>query len=325
MIYTLTFQPSIDYVVYVEQMALNKMNRSKRERVVFGGKGLNVSQVLHNLGIESIALGFSAGFTGAEIERGMQASGCKTDFVHLDRGDSRINVKIKSMREGAVIEETEVNGLGPELGHAAIEEMLHKLEALSPEDVMILAGTVPPSLAFDEYRSVLEKIHAAGAGLVVDTTGKHLQETLQYHPLLIKPNQEELGDIFDIKIASRENAVLYAGKLQRMGASNVLVSFAGEGAILVTEQGYILQRDACSGMVVNSVGAGDSMVAGFVAGYLRECGGDKTAAGIRDVRLSEEAYERVLHLAVSAGSATAFSEGLASGEVIQAMLEQKRV
>ena len=312
MIYTLTFQPSIDYVIYVEQMALDRMNRSKRECIVFGGKGLNVSQVLHNLGVESRALGFVAGFTGTEIERGMQASGCGTDFVHLPEGTSRINVKIKSMKDGAVTGETEVNGLGPEIGHQAIEAMLSKLGALQQDDIMILAGTVPPSLAFDEYRSILEKIHESGAELVVDTTGIHLREALQYHPLLIKPNQEELGDIFDKRICSKENAILYAGKLQRMGARNVLVSFAGEGAILVTEHGSVLQRDACSGMVVNSVGAGDSMVAGFVAGYLQA--GDKVSKA--------EDYEQILHLAVAAGSATAFSEGLAPREVIQALLER---
>lgn len=318
MIYTLTFQPSIDYVVYVEQMALGKMNRSKRECVIFGGKGLNVSQVLHNLGIESRALGFTAGFTGAEIERGMQACGCVTDFVHLPEGDSRINVKIKSMREGVLTGETEVNGLGPELKPQAIEEMLRKLEALQPEDIMILAGTVPPSLAFDEYKHILEKIHAAGAGLVVDTAGTHLREALQYHPLLIKPNQEELGDIFDTKVCSKEDAILYAGKLQEMGAVNVLVSFAGDGAVLVTEQGCVLQREACAGAVVNSVGAGDSMVAGFVAGYLRECGMRKAAEPV-----NEEAYDRILRLAIAAGSATAFSEGLAPGAVIDAMLKQR--
>lgn len=317
MIYTLTFQPSIDYVVYVEQMALNKTNRSKRERVICGGKGLNVSQVLHNLSVESKALGFVTGFTGVEIEQGMQECGCETDFVHLPEGTSRINVKIKSMEDGMISGETEVNGLGPELTHEAILEMLGKLEALQSDDIMILAGTVPPTLEFGEYKSLLKKIHQSGAELVVDTTGKHLKETLQYHPLLIKPNQEELGDIFGVEIGSREEAILYAEKLQKLGARNVLISLAGDGALLLTEQGHVLQREACSGMVVNSVGAGDSMVAGFVAGYLKE----SINAGEQD-KLSEEAYGRVLKMAVAAGSATAFSEGLAAGAVIQAMMDQ---
>ncbi len=317
MIYTLTFQPSIDYVVYVEQMDLGKTNRSSRECVVFGGKGLNVSQVLHNLKVESIALGFTAGFTGKEIERGMRANGCQTDFVHLDQGTSRINVKIKSVSDGKLVSETEVNGCGPELHHVAVLEMLHKLDALTADDMVILAGTVPPSLKFEDYRSILEKIHETGAEFAIDTTGIHLREALQYHPLLIKPNQEELGEIFHTQIHSRENAILYARKLQGMGARNVLVSFAGEGAVLLTEQGYILQREAYPGMVVNSVGAGDSMVAGFMVGYLQECGGLTAGAA-----LEESAYERILRLAVTAGSATAFSEGLASGDVIRALMEQ---
>ena len=317
MIYTLTFQPSIDYVVYVNQMDLGKTNRSSRECVVFGGKGLNVSQVLHNLNVESVVLGFTAGFTGKEIERGMQANGCQTDFVHLEQGTSRINVKIKSMSDGKMVNETEVNGSGPELHHEAVLEVLHKLDVLTPKDMVILAGTVPPSLEFEDYQSILGKIHETGADFVIDTTGIHLQEALRYHPLLIKPNQEELGEIFHTQIHSKENAILYGRKLQSMGARNVLVSFAGEGAILLTEHGYILQRDAYPGMVVNSVGAGDSMVAGFIAGYLQECEGQMDVSA-----MEQSAYERILRLAVTAGSATAFSEGLASGDVIWALLEQ---
>ncbi len=317
MIYTLTFQPSIDYVVYTEQMKLGKMNRSNRECIVFGGKGLNVSQVLNNLGIHSRALGFVAGFTGERIEHGMKECGCDTDFVRLAEGTSRINVKIKSTENDIIMSETEVNGLGPIIQHEAIDEMLCKLDILHDTDLMILAGTVPQSLAFSEYQDILQKIHESGAKLIVDTTGEHLLEALQYNPLLIKPNQDELGDIFQTRICSKEDAVLYAGKLQEKGAQNVLISFAGDGAVLVTKQGDVLQRDAYQGTVVNSVGAGDAMVAGFVAGYLQEIN-DRL-----NIQMDQKNYENILDMAVAAGSATAFSEGLAPGEVIKSMLRRE--
>lgn len=298
MIYTVTFNPAIDYIVHTGTMQVGQVNRSQGEELYFGGKGINVSFVLHELGLPSKALGFVAGFTGAAIEAGIQEQGIATDFVHLDSGFSRINVKIKSG------EETELNGQGPNISEAAVVELFEKLNQLQDGDVLILAGSIPNTMPADSYEKILAHLSDKKIKVVVDATKDLLLKVLPYHPFLIKPNNHELGELFGVTLHSIEEIATYAKKLQEMGAQNVLISMAGDGALLIDETGKQHVCGVCKGTVKNSVGAGDSMVAGFVAGSMH---GD---------------YEAALKLGTAAGGATAFSEGLAQRAEIERLLQQ---
>ena len=294
MIYTVTFNPAIDYVVHMSDELLAGMtNRTLSEECYFGGKGINVSTVLKNLGYDSTALGFVAGFTGSAIEESVKKRGIKADFITLPEGISRINVKIKGQ------EETEINAQGPSIPEAALDELFDKLAVLSDEDVLILAGSIPSSLPRDIYERILALLDGKGVRIVVDATGELLKNVLKYHPFLIKPNNHELGEMFGKPLTTTSEYLEYGAKLQEMGARNVLISLAGDGALLLTESGDSYSMPAPKGVVKNSVGAGDSMVAGFIAGYLR-CG----------------SYEEALKLGTAAGSATAFCDDLADAETI---------
>lgn len=297
MVYTVTFNPAIDYVVHTGEMKLGATNRSEREEMYFGGKGINVSIVLRELGIDSKALGFTAGFTGEAIEKGLADMGINTDFVRLDNGNSRINVKIKAA------EETELNGQGPYIDDKAIAALFEKLDSLSDGDSLILAGSIPSSLPSDIYERILERLSGKSIRVVVDATKDLLLNVLKYKPFLIKPNNHELGEMFGVELKTDEEIEKYARKLKDMGAVNVLISMAGDGAMLLDEFGKTHRCGVCKGTVKNSVGAGDSMVAGFTAGSLN---GD---------------YEYALKLGTAAGGATAFSDGLATKEKISELLE----
>ena len=299
MIYTVTFNPAIDYVVHADDMQVGAVNRSRQEEVYFGGKGINVSVVLHELGLASKALGFVAGFTGEAIEQGLRADGIETDFIHLEKGFSRINVKIKSG------EETELNGQGPEIPEDKLRQLFDQLEQVQDGDTLILAGSIPASLPADVYEQILRHLSGKQVRAVVDATRDLLVNVLKYKPFLIKPNNFELGEIFGVPLKDDvDEIVRYAGKLQEMGARNVLVSMAGDGAVLLDENGGVHACGVCKGTVKNSVGAGDSMVAGFVAGCET---GD---------------YDYALKLGTATGGATAFSEGLAKKELIAELLQQ---
>lgn len=298
MIYTVTFNPAIDYVVHTGEMKLGRVNRSTSEEMYFGGKGINVSMVLAELGVESKALGFIAGFTGNAIEQGLSAIGIKTDFVKLKHGNSRINVKIKSG------DETELNGQGPDIDEAALIQLFQKLDRIQDGDTIILAGSIPNSLPSDIYEKILIRLSDRKIKAVVDATKELLLNVLKHRPFLIKPNNHELGELFGITLTSEEQTAAYAAKLQDMGARNVLVSMAGEGAMLLDENGTLHKYSACKGTVKNSVGAGDSMLAGFVAGLID---GD---------------YEYALKLGTACGGATAFSDGLAKKDKINELIQQ---
>lgn len=298
MVYTVTFNPAIDYVVHTDHMNLGEVNRLQGEEVYFGGKGINVSNVLKELGIESKALGFVAGFTGIAIEQSLKENGVETDFVHLDKGISRINVKIKSM------EETELNGQGPDIPEEKVEELFQKLDLLKDGDILILAGSIPSTLPSDIYERILARLEGKNIKAVVDSTKDLLMKVLKYKPFLIKPNNFELGEMFGVTLKTTDEITEYAGKLKEMGAVNVLVSMAGDGAVLLDENGSTHICGVCKGKVKNSVGAGDSMVAGFVAGS------------------TEGDYEYALKLGTASGGATAFSDGLAKKEDIFKLLEQ---
>lgn len=299
MIYTVTFNPAIDYVVHADDVQVGAVNRSRQEEVYFGGKGINVSVVLHELGLASKALGFVAGFTGEAIEQGLRSDGIETDFIHLEKGFSRINVKIKSG------EETELNGQGPEIPEDKLRQLFDQLEQVQDGDTIILAGSIPASLPADVYEQILRHLSGKQVRAVVDATRDLLVNVLKYKPFLIKPNNFELGEIFGVPLKDDvDEIVRYAGKLQEMGARNVLVSMAGDGAVLLDENGGVHACGVCKGTVKNSVGAGDSMVAGFVAGCET---GD---------------YDYALKLGTATGGATAFSEGLAKKELIAELLQQ---
>lgn len=298
MIYTVTFNPAIDYVMHMSEMNAGMVNRSEREEIYFGGKGINVSLVLKELGIKSKALGFVAGFTGEAIEKGISDKGIESDFVHLKKGVSRINVKIKSDLE------TEMNGQGPEITDEELAEFFFKLDEIKDGDTVILAGSIPNTLPSDIYERILEKLSDKKVKSVVDAAKGLLINTLKYKPFLVKPNNHELGEMFGVKLTSAEEIVEYAGKLKEMGAENVLISMAGDGAVLLDGNGKTHICGVCSGTLKNSVGAGDSMVAGFVAGSMA---GD---------------YEYALKLGTAAGGATAFSDGLAQRNEIYRLLEQ---
>lgn len=294
MIYTVTLNPSLDYIVSVENFRLGLTNRTSSERILPGGKGINVSTVLKNLGIENTALGFVAGFTGDEIVRRLENMGVQTGFVKLAQGVSRINFKLKS------IDGTEINGQGPRICEAEIGKLMNQLEQLRDGDVLFLAGSIPASVPDDIYRNIMACLQDRSIEIVVDATRELLLKVLEYHPILIKPNHHELGEIFGVELKSREEVVPYGRKLQELGARNVLISMAGEGAVLVAEDGSVYVAPAPEGELKNGVGAGDSMVAGFMAGWMEK-----------------HDYRHAFHMGIAAGSASAFSENLATGEEIR--------
>ena len=293
MIYTVTFNPSLDYIVSVDDFKLGLTNRTSSELILPGGKGTNVSTVLKNLGFESTALGFVAGFTGNEIVKRLNDMGIKSDFISIENGISRINLKLKS------IDGTEINGAGPDISEEKVNKLMDKLNQLKEGDVLVLAGSIPSSMSDNIYRDIMADLKDRGVMIVVDATKDLLLNVLEYHPFLIKPNNHELGEIFDVKLTTREEVIPYGRKLQEKGARNVLVSMAGEGAVLIAEDGQVFDTPAPKGKLINGVGAGDSMVAGFEAGWIEK-----------------QDYEYAFHMGVASGSASAFSENLATKEEI---------
>lgn len=298
MIYTVTFNPAIDYVVHMEEVKVGETNRTNGEEIYYGGKGINVSMVLKELDMQSRALGFLAGFTGRAIEEGLLKKGINTDFVQLENGFSRINVKIKSQKE------TELNGQGPMIDEDALNKLYHKLDRIQDGDTLVLAGSIPNTLPPQIYENILEYLKGKKLKVVVDATKDLLLNVLKYKPFLVKPNKAELGELFHVTINNTEEIIHYAKKLKEMGAVNVLVSLASEGAVLVDEFDHVYSCGVCKGTVRNSVGAGDSMVAGFIAGSMKK------------------EYEYALKLATATGGATAFSNDLATKEEIYKLLEQ---
>lgn len=299
MIYTVTFNPSLDYIVSVDDFRLGLTNRTSSELLLPGGKGINVSTILTNLGIESTALGFVAGFTGDEIIRRAEQIGVRSDFIRIEDGISRINVKLKS------IDGTEINGMGPDISGEKTEELMRKLDVLDKGDVLVLAGSIPSSMPDDIYSRILKRLEGKAVTFVVDATGELLLNVLKYHPFLIKPNNHELGDLFGVELKTRKEVVPYGRKLQEMGARNVLISMAGEGAVLVAEDGSVYDTPAPKGVLVNAVGSGDSMVAGFTAGWMEK-----------------KDYRHAFYMGVAAGSASAFSEYLATKDEIMSLYER---
>ena len=298
MIYTITFNPSLDYVVQVPNFTPGAINRTAQETIYPGGKGVNVSLVLHNLGVESKALGFTAGFSGQELQRLLAATGALYDFIDIPCGYTRINVKI------AGVKETAINGQGPHIGKHELEQLLEKLDGLQEGDILDLSGSIPSTLPNDVYEQIMQRVAGKGIKVVVDATGELVLRVLKYHPFLVKPNHEELGELFGLPPLKSEAEIRYcAKKLQELGACNVLVSRGSQGAILLDEKGVVRVSPSPKGKLVNSVGAGDSMVAGFLAGYV-----------------STQDYEQALRWGICAGSASAFQEWLASKEDVEKLL-----
>lgn len=289
MIYTVTLNPSIDYIVSVNDFQGGIVNRTSKEIIYPGGKGINVSLVLKNLGYDSTALGFVAGFTGEELTKRLMEKGIVSDFIHAKQGYTRINIKIRSN------EESEINGKGPYIENSEINSLYKKLDELQDEDILVLGGSVPESMPPTIYMSIMERLNGKRIKIIVDATKDLLINVLKYKPFLIKPNNHELSELFDIELQNKDEIVIYAKKLQEMGAQNVIVSMAGEGAVMVTDEKNVYKVEAPKGKVKNSVGAGDSMVAGFIAGYLD--------AGI---------YSEAFKMGVCTGSASAFCEDLAT-------------
>lgn len=301
MIYTLTFNPSLDYIVTVPRFTCGIVNRTTEEVIFPGGKGINVSMVLKNLGFENTALGFLAGFTGDKLKSLVEEKGIHAEFISVKEGMSRINVKLRSEQE------TEINGQGPAIGETDIQKLYERLEQLKDGDILVMAGSIPDVMPGTMYMDIMKHLRDKKLKIVVDATKDLLVNVLEYHPFLIKPNNHELGEIFGVTIQEKEDVVAYAKKLQEKGARNVLISMAGDGAVLVAEDGTVYQSGAPKGKVVNSVGAGDSMVAGFLAGYLEH-----------------GSYEKAFRMGVCTGSASAFSEQLATKEEVLALLAQDK-
>ena len=297
MVYTVTFNPAVDYIVHTKQLTPGATNRSDSEEIYFGGKGINVSIVLSELGMKSKALGFVAGFTGEALEKGVTEKGIDADFVHLTEGFSRINVKIKSG------EETELNGQGPRIPDEAVEQLFTKLDELKEGDTLVLAGSIPSSLPSDIYERILARLDGRNIRTVVDATKDLLVKVLKYKPFLIKPNRQELSEMFGVEINTEDDIEKYAKELQKLGAKNVLISLGGDGAMLIDEFGKRHKAGVLKEKVINTVGSGDSMVAGFVAGY------EKT-----------KSYPYALKLGSVCGNATAFLDGLATKEKINELL-----
>ena len=298
-IYTVTLNPAIDYVVGLDALIPGTINRNRREEVQFGGKGINVSNVLRTLGVGTTALGFVGGFTGEALEKGLRDMGLTTRFIHVEQGMTRINVKIKAG------EETEINGIGPMITETDVEKFYAQLDEIGAGDMVVLSGSIPKCLGADTYASILRRLQGKEVRAVVDTAGALLRNALPYRPFLIKPNHHELTDFFDVPLESDADILNAARKLQEIGAGNVLVSMAGDGALLLDETGDVHRLKCPQGTVVNSVGAGDSMVAGFLAGYLKT-----------------HDYAYAVKLGVAAGSATAFSSALAEKAAIFALLNR---
>ncbi len=298
MIYTVTFNPSLDYIVRVKSFRVGQVNRTYYENVLPGGKGINVSIVLKNMGHDSTALGFMAGFTGREISARLKDFGVASDFIEVKRGMSRINLKMKSD------EETEINGQGPDIQEADIEALYGKLDTLKSGDLLVISGSVPNTLPGDMYERIMSRLDGRGIDIVVDAEKDLLVNVLKYHPFLIKPNNHELGAIYGVELKTREEVIPYARKLQEAGARNVLISMAGEGAVFISEKGEVDMSPAPKGKVVNSVGAGDSMVAGFLTGFM-ESNGD---------------CARAFRMGLCTGSASAFSPDLATRPEVEALL-----
>lgn len=299
MIYTVTFNPSLDYIVSVPDFQTGLTNRTESELLLPGGKGINVSTVLRNLGIENTALGFVAGFTGDEVVRRLEALGVRNGFIRIEEGFTRINLKLKS------IDGTEINGQGPQISRDKAELLMRQLETLGKGDVLFLSGSIPASMPDDTYRNIMDRLDGRGVQIVVDATQSLLLNVLEYRPFLIKPNNHELGEIFGVSLKTRKDVIPYGRKLQEAGAQNVLVSLAGEGAVLIAADGNVYAAPAPKGRLVNAVGAGDSMVAGFMAGWLEK-----------------QDYRHAFYMGVAAGSASAFSENLATREEIEAVYRQ---
>ena len=281
MIYTVTLNPSIDYVVEVNELTAGEIMRTKAEDLIFGGKGINVSSMLAQLGMKSCALGFIAGFTGDALEQGVAAMGIQPDFLKVEQGFTRINVKVHAQ------EESEINGQGPQIRYTHLEQLIKKLDRLKKDDILV------------------QHLQGSGIRVCVDARQEALMSTLVYHPFLIKPNHKDLAEMFEVELSSREDLLVYAKELQAMGARNVLVSMAEQGALLLTETQEVYHAPACRGKVVNSVGAGDSMVAGFLYGYLRE-----------------QSYAAALRYGTACGSASAFSKGIADRKTVEELLVQ---
>lgn len=300
MIYTVTLNPSVDYIVHVQNVKLGELNRMDTDYKYPGGKGINVSRILHELKSETIALGFIGGFTGEFIEKWLINDGLSTDFTHIT-GDTRINIKLKSKQE------TEINGVGPEITEDEASALLNRIEQITKEDTIILSGSKPPSLSTNYYKEIVEIVNQKKAEFVIDTTSKELLEILPYRPLLVKPNLEELTEIFGVKINNREEIIKYGKKLLDSGAKNVIVSMGGDGALLITGDA-VYEGISPKGVVQNSVGAGDSLIAGFISRYVDT--GDLISS---------------FQFGLASGSATAFSSDLAKGEDILALLKQVKV
>lgn len=299
MINTITLNPSLDYVVKIDNFKVDALNRSCNEQIYPGGKGINVSIVLKNLGVDNTALGYIAGFTGDEILRKVKELNVDCDFIKLENGMSRINIKLKS--DG----ETEINGSGPEISEKDLELLYEKVHKLSKGDFLILSGSIPKSVPDDIYERIMKSLLDKEVEFIVDATGDLLLKVLKYKPFLVKPNHHELAEIFEVELKSDEDIIKYGRKLQEMGAKNVLISMAGDGAILLPEDGETIKREVPKGILKNSVGAGDSMVAGFLCGYLKN-------------RNIDEAFK----MGIATGSATAFSEELAVKEEVEKLLLQ---
>lgn len=299
MIFTVTFNPSLDYIVRVDEMRLGTINRTNYEQLLPGGKGINVSIVLGNLGHPSRALGFSAGVTGVALEKLLADVGVDADLVHVKEGFTRINAKVKA------VEETELNGQGPRIAPEDVDALFSKLDVLGQDDTLVISGSVPNTLPSDMYEQVMERLAGHGVRIVVDAERDLLTRVLPYRPFLVKPNNHELGDIFGVTLKTRDEVVPYARRMQEMGAQNVLVSMAGEGGVLVAADGQVYQSPAAKGIVVNSVGAGDSCVAGFLAG-LMETG----------------SYQTAFRMGLAAGSASAFSDHLATRPEVEDLMSR---
>lgn len=299
MIYTVTFNPSLDYILDLSELNMNHVNRTSAERILPGGKGINVSIVLHNLGVDNKAICFTSGFTGDALKTLLQQRNMNADFINISQGLTRINVKLRSGGE------TEINGQGPEIKSEDIAELYEKLGYLDEEDYLVLAGSLPDTMSKSTYMDIMQMLQYNNSKIIVDATGELLLNVLPYKPFLIKPNNHELGNLFGVEVNTREDAVKYAKKLIEKGARNVLVSMSASGAVMVTEDGDVYEADAPQGEVKNSVGAGDAMLAGFLAGYIKY-----------------EDFDKAFKLGICAGSASAFSEEMATRDEVMKLYEE---
>lgn len=302
MIYTVTLNPSIDYVIKVDKLTTGNINRVNEEHVYPGGKGINVTRILKSLDNDNIALGFVSGFTGDYIINSLQELNLKSDFIKVKKGFTRINVKVKSE------EETEINGQGPKISEEELNQFYKVIDKLVDGDILILSGSIPSCLDERLYESIMKKVEDRDIKVIVDATKNLLLNVLKYKPFLIKPNNHELAEMFNVELNSTEDVVFYARKLKEMGAQNVLISMGKDGALLVTENDEVFASSVAKGEVVNSVGAGDSMVAGFIAGYLKS-----------------NSYEEALRLGAASGGATAFSSDLATREFIDKLVDEIKI